>query len=120
MKQQICSEIKNIFAWKCPNSSGGLKPALDRRKRLSHQDIETSANGGRNVETPVAGAVIGSGAYGIQKSTISEHFIEASRQRLDKLLARSLGEYAIGATPDGRPPLWIRVVSYGYEAHDRA
>jgi len=27
-------------------------------------------------------------AYGIEKSTISEHFIEASRQRLDKLLAR--------------------------------
>ena len=29
-------------------------------------------------------------AYGIKKSTISEHFIEASRQRLDKLLARPL------------------------------
>ena len=32
-------------------------------------------------------------AYGIQKSTISEHFIEASRQRLDKLLARPLQDY---------------------------
>ena len=41
-------------------------------------------------------------AYGIKKSTISEHFIEASRQRLDKLLARPLGEYALCAmTIDG-------------------
>jgi len=36
-------------------------------------------------------------AYGIKKSTISEHFIEASRQRLDKLLARRLGEHALCA-----------------------
>jgi putative transposase len=36
-------------------------------------------------------------AYGIKKSTISEHFIEASRQRLDKLLARPLGEHALCA-----------------------
>ena len=36
-------------------------------------------------------------AYGIQKSTISEHFIQASRQRLDKLLARRLNEYALCA-----------------------
>jgi len=36
-------------------------------------------------------------AYGIQKSTISEHFIEASRQRLDKLLTRPLGEHAFCA-----------------------
>jgi transposase-like protein len=36
-------------------------------------------------------------AYGIEKSTVSEHFIEASRQRLDKLLARPLGEHAICA-----------------------
>jgi transposase-like protein len=36
-------------------------------------------------------------AYGIKKSTISEHFIEASRQRLDKLLARPLGNYALCA-----------------------
>jgi putative transposase len=36
-------------------------------------------------------------AYGIQKSTISEHFIEASRQRLDKLLARDLSQYALCA-----------------------
>src|SRR5882757_4246203 len=34
-------------------------------------------------------------AYGIEKSTISEHFIEASRQRLQKLLGRPLGEHAI-------------------------
>jgi transposase-like protein len=32
-------------------------------------------------------------AYGIQKSTISEHFIEVSRQRLDQLLKRPLGEH---------------------------
>jgi putative transposase len=32
-------------------------------------------------------------AYGIEKSTVSEHFIEASRQRLEKLQARPLGEY---------------------------
>jgi transposase-like protein len=43
-------------------------------------------------------------AYGIKKSTISEHFIEASRQRLDKLLARPLNEYAICAMLiDGTP-----------------
>lgn len=43
-------------------------------------------------------------AYGIKKSTISEHFIEASRQRLDKLLARSLKEYAVCAMMiDGTP-----------------
>ena len=36
-------------------------------------------------------------AYGIKKSTISEHFIEASRQRLDKLLARPLRDYAFCA-----------------------
>jgi putative transposase len=36
-------------------------------------------------------------AYGIEKSTVSEHFIEASRQRLDKLLARPLGEHAFCA-----------------------
>jgi putative transposase len=43
-------------------------------------------------------------AHGIKKSTISEHFIEASRQRLDKLLARPLGEYAFCAMMiDGTP-----------------
>lgn len=36
-------------------------------------------------------------AYGIEKSTVSEHFIEASRRRLDKLLARPLGEHAFCA-----------------------
>jgi len=43
-------------------------------------------------------------AYGIKKSTISEHFIEASRQRLDKLLARPLRQYALCALLiDGTP-----------------
>lgn len=43
-------------------------------------------------------------AYGIKKSTISEHFIEASRQRLDRLLARRLNEYALCAMMiDGTP-----------------
>lgn len=43
-------------------------------------------------------------AYGIKKSTISEHFIEASRERLDKLLARRLNEYALCAMLiDGTP-----------------
>ncbi len=43
-------------------------------------------------------------AYGIKKSTISEHFVEASRQRLDKLLARRLKEYALCALMiDGTP-----------------
>lgn len=53
-------------------------------------------------------------AYGIRKSTnwcspsstrrVSEHFIEASRQRLDKLLARPRGEYAFCAMLiDGTP-----------------
>lgn len=32
-------------------------------------------------------------AYGIEKSTISEHFIEASRGRLQKLETRTLGQY---------------------------
>ncbi len=43
-------------------------------------------------------------AYGVKKSTISEQFIEASRQRLDKLLARRLNEYALCAMLiDGTP-----------------
>lgn len=43
-------------------------------------------------------------AYGIKKSTISEHFIEASRQRLDKLLARRLNEFPLCAMMiDGTP-----------------
>jgi len=36
-------------------------------------------------------------AYGIEKSTVSEHFIEASRGRLQKLQARQLGEHALCA-----------------------
>lgn len=36
-------------------------------------------------------------AYGIEKSTVSEHFIQASRGRLQKLQARQLGEYAFCA-----------------------
>ena len=36
-------------------------------------------------------------AYGIEKSTVSEHFIEASRERLEKLLARRLDEHAFCA-----------------------
>jgi putative transposase len=36
-------------------------------------------------------------AYGIEKSTVSEHFIEVSRQRLQNLQARSLGEDAFCA-----------------------
>jgi putative transposase len=36
-------------------------------------------------------------AYGIEKSTVSEHFIEVSRQRLEKLLGRPLGEHALCA-----------------------
>jgi putative transposase len=36
-------------------------------------------------------------AYGIEKSTISEHFIEASRQRLHKLLERPLHDQALCA-----------------------
>jgi putative transposase len=36
-------------------------------------------------------------AYGIEKSTISEHFIEASRQRLQKLLERPLHDQALCA-----------------------
>lgn len=36
-------------------------------------------------------------AYGIEKSTVSEHFIEASRRHLEKLLERSLGEDAFCA-----------------------
>lgn len=36
-------------------------------------------------------------AYGIEKSTVSEHFIEASRQRLDPLLGRRLDQHAVCA-----------------------
>ena len=36
-------------------------------------------------------------AYGIEKSTVSEHFIEASRQRLDRLLGRPLAQHAFCA-----------------------
>lgn len=36
-------------------------------------------------------------AYGIEKSTVSEHFIEASRRRLEKLLARPLDKHAFCA-----------------------
>ena len=36
-------------------------------------------------------------AYGSKKSTIGEHFIEAGRQRLDKLLARPLRNHALCA-----------------------
>jgi putative transposase len=36
-------------------------------------------------------------AYGIEKSAVSEHFIEASRRRLEKLQGRPLGELAICA-----------------------
>ena len=36
-------------------------------------------------------------AYGIEKSTVSEHFITASRQRLERLSRRPLGAYVICA-----------------------
>lgn len=36
-------------------------------------------------------------AYGIEKSTVSEHFIEASRQRLQRLETRGLGEHCLCA-----------------------
>jgi transposase-like protein len=36
-------------------------------------------------------------AYGIEKSAVSEHFIEASRQRLQKLETRPLGDYCLCA-----------------------
>jgi len=43
-------------------------------------------------------------AYGFKKSTISDHFIEASRQRLDQLLARRLHDYPLCAMLiDGTP-----------------
>jgi transposase-like protein len=36
-------------------------------------------------------------AYGIEKSTVSEHFIEASRRRLEQWLGRPLGEHGLCA-----------------------
>lgn len=36
-------------------------------------------------------------AYGIEKSTVSEHFVEASRGRLQRLQGRPLGQYAFCA-----------------------
>src|ERR1051325_3629144 len=60
-------------------------------------------------------------AYGIQKSTISEHFIEASRQRLDKLLARPLQEHAFCAIMiDGTcfdDQQWITVLGITVHGH---
>jgi putative transposase len=42
--------------------------------------------------------------YGIEKSTISDHFIEASRLRLDRLMQRPLGEHTFCALLiDGTP-----------------
>jgi len=41
-------------------------------------------------------------AYGIEKSAISDHFIDASPQRLNQLLERSPGEYALCANDDRR------------------
>ena len=38
-----------------------------------------------------------SDAYGLEKSTVSEHFIEASRKKLEQLMARSLGHLQIVA-----------------------
>jgi len=43
-------------------------------------------------------------AYGIEKSTVSEHFVEASRQRVEQLMQRPLGDYALCAVLiDGTP-----------------
>ena len=43
-------------------------------------------------------------AYGIEKSTVSEHFVEASRLRVDRLMQRSLREHAFCAVLiDGTP-----------------
>lgn len=36
-------------------------------------------------------------AYGIEKSTVSNHFVEASRRRLEELLGRPLGQHAFCA-----------------------
>ncbi len=36
-----------------------------------------------------------SDAYGLDKSTVSEHFIEASRKKLEMLMTRSLGNLSI-------------------------
>ena len=60
-------------------------------------------------------------AYGIKKATISEHFIEASRQRLDKLLARQLNQHALCAmlidgTPFGDQQL---ITAMGLTVHGR-
>ena len=60
-------------------------------------------------------------AYGIKKSSISEHFIEASRQRLDQLLARRLHQYAfcalmIDGTPFGDQQL-ITVLGLTVQGH---
>jgi transposase-like protein len=62
-------------------------------------------------------------AYGIKKSTISDHFIEASRQRLDRLLARRLNDYPICAmlidgTPFGDQQL-ITVLGVTIHGHKR-
>lgn len=62
-------------------------------------------------------------AYGIKKSTISDHFIEASRQRLDQLLARRLNDYPLCAmlidgTPFGDQQL-ITVLGVTIHGHKR-
>lgn len=62
-------------------------------------------------------------AYGIKKSTISDHFIEASRQRIDQLLARRLQAYPLCAmlidgTPFGDQQL-ITVLGVTIHGHKR-
>jgi transposase-like protein len=62
-------------------------------------------------------------AYGIKKSTISDHFIEASRQRIDQLLARRLQDYPLCAmlidgTPFGDQQL-ITVLGVTIHGHKR-
>jgi putative transposase len=37
-------------------------------------------------------------AYGIEKSAVSEHFIEASREKVKQMMERPLGELRLSAT----------------------
>ena len=58
-------------------------------------------------------------AYGIEKSAVSENFIEASREKVKELMERPLGELrlcAVQGSPDGDPFHWLRWTQNGVGA----
>jgi hypothetical protein len=60
----------------------------------------------RGLSTRNYGAVVKefSNAYGIEKSTVSENFIQASREKVKQLMERPLGELRLCRQPDPKQP----------------